>query len=123
MEKEDSRRRGLRGVPGRAEWRWSEGDRGSGELPERGGWTRPSTGLGMAWPWPGPKQGEERERRVGALCTSEIDLQKEARTSPNCWQGLLNLAGRDRAGRAGLFFLQHRRGLPRAAEPQTFQSL
>lgn len=123
MEKEDSRRRGVRGVPGRAEWRWGEGDRGSGELPERGGWTRGSTGLGMVWPWPDLAQREERERREMTLCERETDLQKEARTGPNCWRGLLNLAGRDRAGRFGLFFLQPRRGLARPAEPQTFQSL
>lgn len=68
-------------------------------------------------------QGEERERREMTLCKRETDLHKEARTGPYCWRGLLNLAGRDRAGRASLFFLQPRRGLARAVESQTFQSL
>lgn len=63
MEKEDSRRRGVRGVPGRAEWRWGEGDRGSGELPEREGWTRGSTGLGMAWPWISRRERSARGER------------------------------------------------------------
>lgn len=115
-EKEDSRRRGVRGVSGPAERRRSEGDRGAGEHPELGGWTTAPTVLGIVRPWPGHAQGEERERRVRTL-------QKEARIRPNCPRGLLNLAGLDRAGRAGLFFLQPRRGLWRSAEPPTLQSL
>lgn len=111
-EKEDSRRRGVWDVLGPAERRWTEGDRGAGEQPGRGGCTPAPTGLGMVRPWPG---------RV-ALEASEKTVQKEARTRPNSRRGLLKLAGRKRAGRAGLFFLQPSPRPPEACELPTSEA-
>lgn len=68
---------------------------------------------------PGPRASGERRARTP--CKRERDLL--ARNGPSCRRGLLNLAGRDRAGLGLAFgFLRPRRGLPRAAEPGTFQS-